>query len=155
MKANPGFQHESRNSKACALMKPRVLVVDDDIEFAALIRFNLGQEGIESLAVHNGVHALRAAREELPDVILLDLMLPDLDGLSVCEILNSQPVTRDIPILILSALDQSWAKRHKRKTRFNRFFTKPVDLKVLRESVCTAAWDHLMEARSRLARNGL
>src|SRR4051794_11035883 len=91
------------------------------------------------------------ARTELPDVILLDLMLPDLDGLSVCEILNSNPLTRDIPILILSALDQSWAETHKRKARFARFFTKPVDLKVLRESVCTTAWEHLVQARSRLA----
>lgn len=132
-------------------MKPKVLVVDDDIEFAALIRFNLGQEGFESLAVHTGVHALRAARAELLDVIVLDVMLPDLDGLSVCEILNSNPRTRDIPILILSALDESWAETHKRKARFTRFFTKPVDLKVLRQSVCTAAWDHLLRSSTQPA----
>jgi DNA-binding response OmpR family regulator len=136
-------------------MKPKVLVVDDDLEFAALIKFNLAQEGFESLAVHTGVHALRAARAELPDVILMDVMLPDLDGLSVCEILNSAPLTRDIPILILSALDESWAETRTRRARFARFFTKPVDLKVLRESVCTAAWDHLVHSRSRLAENGL
>jgi len=120
-------------------MKPRVLVVDDDIEFAQLLRFSLDQDGCESLLVHNGVHALRIARAELPDVILVDLMLPDLDGLSVCEILNSQPSTRDIPVIIVSALNQSWIETRKSKARFVRFFTKPVDLRVLRETVRTAA----------------
>jgi len=136
-------------------MKPRVLVVDDDIEFAELIKFNLTQEGCESFAVHTGIHALRAARAELPDVILMDVMLPDLDGLSVCEILNSQALTRDIPILMLTALDQSWTETRKSKARFARFFTKPVDLKILRDSVRTVAWEHLVHARSRLAENGL
>src|SRR2546423_3443989 len=89
-------------------MKPRVLVVDDDIEFAQLLRFSSDQDGCESLLVHNVAHALRIARAELPDVILIDLMLPDLDGLSVCEILNSQPSTRNIPVIIVSALNQSW-----------------------------------------------
>src|SRR5882762_177649 len=120
-------------------MKPRVLVVDDDIEFAQLLRFSLDQDGCESLLVHNGVHALRIARAELPDVILVDLMLPDLDGLSVCEILNSHPSTRDIPVIIVSALNQSWIETRKSKARFARFFTKPVDLKLLRETVRTAA----------------
>ncbi len=120
-------------------MKPRILVVDDDIEYAQLLKFTLDQEGCESLLVHNGVHALRMARAELPDVILVDIMLPDLDGLSVCEILNSQPSTRDIPVIIVSALNQSWIETRKSKARFARFFTKPVDLKLLRETVRTAA----------------
>jgi CheY-like chemotaxis protein len=116
-------------------MRPRVLVVDDDTEYAQLLKFNLELDGCESLVVHNGVHALRTARAHLPDVILVDVMLPDLDGLSVCEILNSQPSTRDIPVIIVSALNQSWVETRKSKARFTRFFTKPVDLKLLRETV--------------------
>ena len=116
-------------------MKPKVLVVDDDVEYAQLLKFNLDLEGCESLVVHNGVHALRIARAQLPDVILVDVMLPDLDGLSVCEILNSQPSTRDIPVIIVSALNQSWVETRRSKARFTRFFTKPVDLKLLRETV--------------------
>jgi CheY-like chemotaxis protein len=131
-------------------MKPRVLVVDDDREFAQLIQFNLGQEGCESLAAHTGVNALRVARAESPDVILMDLMLPDMDGLSVCEILNSQPSTQDIPVFILSALNESWTQTRKSKARFVRFFTKPVDLKLLRESVRTAARERLEQVRSRM-----
>jgi CheY-like chemotaxis protein len=128
-------------------MRPRVLVVDDDVEYAQLLRFNLELDGCESLVVHNGVHALRTARAQLPDVILVDVMLPDLDGLSVCEILNSQPSTRDIPVIIVSALNQSWVATRKSKARFTRFFTKPVDLKILRETV-RAAIRMALEANS-------
>jgi two-component system alkaline phosphatase synthesis response regulator PhoP len=136
-------------------MKPRVLVVDDDVEFTQLIEFNLAQEGCESFAAHTGVHALRMAKAQLPDVILLDVMLPDLNGLAVCEILNSQAKTSDIPILILSSLNQSWAKTTRSKARFVRFFTKPVNLKFLCQTVQAAAWDHLVKSRSHLAEKGL
>ncbi len=132
-------------------MKPRVLVVDDDLEFVQLIEFNLKQAGYDSLMACSGVQALRIARAELPDVILMDVMLPDLDGLSVCEILNSQPSTREIPVVILTALDQSWTETRKSKARYARFFTKPVDLKALRETVRQAANQRQAPARARLA----
>ena len=119
-------------------MKPRILVVDDDTEFAELLRFNLEQAGYESLVAHNGVHGLRVARAKLPEAIILDLMLPDLDGLSVCEILNKQPSTWHIPIIVVSALNESWPRTRKSNARFAQFFTKPVDLKVLRASVKAA-----------------
>jgi CheY-like chemotaxis protein len=82
---------------------------------------------------------LRVARAKLPDVILIDVMLPDLDGLAVCEILNRQPSTRDIPVIIVSALNESWTQTRKSSARFVRFFTKPVDLKLLRAAVRAAA----------------
>ena len=119
-------------------MKPKVLVVDDDTEFAELLCFNLDEAGCESMVAHNGVHGLRLARAKLPDVILLDLMLPDLDGLSVCEILNKQPSTWHIPVIIVSALNESWLQTRKSGARFHQFFTEPVDLKVLRASVKAA-----------------
>jgi two-component system alkaline phosphatase synthesis response regulator PhoP len=132
-------------------MKPKVLVVDDDIDYAQLIAYNLERQGCETVPVHNGVQALRMARAELPDVILLDLMLPDLDGLSVCEILQAQPSTRDIPVLVVSALDESWAETRKTKARAMRYFTKPVDLKMLAESVHAACEKRQVMIRSRLA----
>jgi CheY-like chemotaxis protein len=90
-------------------MKAKVLVVDDDQEFVQLIEFNLERHGCEIFTATNGVQALHMARSALPDVILLDLMLPDMDGFSVCEILHAQPSTREIPVIILSGLDWSWA----------------------------------------------
>lgn len=133
-------------------MKPKVLVVDDDIDYARLLAFNLERQGCEALPVHNGVQALRVARTELPDVILLDLMLPDLDGLSVCEILQTQPSTRDIPVFIVSALDQSWAECRKSKAKATQYFTKPVDLKVLAEKVRATSEERRALIHSRLAK---
>ncbi len=132
-------------------MKPKVLVVDDDVDYARLIAYNLERQGCETFPVHNGVEALRLARTELPDVILLDVMLPDLDGLSVCEILQTQPSTRDIPVLILSALDQSWADCRKSKAKPAHYFTKPVDLKVLAEKVCAASEERRASIHSHSA----
>jgi DNA-binding response OmpR family regulator len=109
-------------------MKPKVLVVDDDQEFVQLLEFNLEREGCEIFTAANAVQALHMARSALPDVILLDLMLPDMDGFSVCEILHSQPSTREIPVIVLSGLDWSWASTRKNKARITQYFKKPVEL---------------------------
>src|SRR6266850_534771 len=109
-------------------MKAKVLVVDDDQEFVKLLEFNLEREGCEIYTATNAVQALHLARSTLPDVILLDLMLPDMDGFSVCEILHSQPSTREIPVIVLSGLDWSWANTRKNKARIAQYFKKPVEL---------------------------
>jgi len=116
-------------------MKRKILIVDDDVEFAQLLEFNLERQGCETRIAYQGMEGLRLARTESPDLILLDLMLPDLGGLSVCEILQNQPSTRDIPIFILSALDQKWAESKSGKAKFARFFRKPVDQKLLSETI--------------------
>jgi len=120
-------------------VKPKVLAVDDDAEFAELIRYNLAKQGCEILVAFNGLQALYLARATQPDVILLDVMLPDLDGLSVCQILRAQPSTRDIPVFILSALDETWAARRGSRAKFAKYFRKPVDLKLLSDSVRVAS----------------
>jgi CheY-like chemotaxis protein len=68
-------------------------------------------------------------------VILLDILLPDLDGLSICEILHSQPSTREIPVFMISALNQSYAFTRNHKASFDLFFTKPVDFAILGSSI--------------------
>ena len=116
-------------------MKPKVLMVDDDPEFTELIHYNLKQRGWEILIANTGLQGLQIARAESPDVILLDVMLPDLDGLSVCHILNSQPSTREIPVFIVSALDETWAGTRKSAARITYFFRKPISLTLLAERV--------------------
>jgi CheY-like chemotaxis protein len=120
-------------------MKPKVLVVDDDQEFLQLLEFNLEREGCEIFTATNGMQALHTARSALPDVILLDLMLPDVDGFSVCEILHAQPSTREIPVIVLSGLDWSWAGSRKSKAPIAQYFKKPVELKSVIQGVRTAA----------------
>jgi DNA-binding response OmpR family regulator len=127
-------------------MKPKVLVVDDDPEFAELLRYQLELQGCEIVVASNGVEALSLARSQLPDVILLDLMLPDLDGFSVCQILQAQPSTKGIPVFIVSALDEPWGGQRGCKARFSKYFKKPVDLRTLGQSVRTS-WEESNELR--------
>src|SRR5437868_15121305 len=110
-------------------MKPRVLVVDDESDFIELLKYNLGSQGFDILTAINGMEALNAARRELPDVVLVDLMLPDIDGFSVCEILRSQPSTSKVPIIVVSALDGDYVKSRGLQTGVAGCFKKPVDMK--------------------------
>jgi two-component system, OmpR family, alkaline phosphatase synthesis response regulator PhoP len=81
----------------------RVLVVDDEEDLLELVRYNLSKEGFQVHCVASGEEAIHVARSLLPDVILLDLMLPMVDGLGVCKILKSSPQTQHIPIVMLTA----------------------------------------------------
>jgi DNA-binding response OmpR family regulator len=131
-------------------MKPKVLVIDDDPEFSELLNYNLKQRGWDILTAQTGLQGLRLARSGLPDVILLDVMMPDLDGLSVCQILNSQPSTSDVPVFIVSALDETWAGATKSRARFSWFIRKPVSLAVLAERVQDAFTERQSEIQRRL-----
>jgi DNA-binding response OmpR family regulator len=112
-------------------MKPKVLLVDDETDFVQLTEYNLSRQGFEVFTAFNGVEALHQARRVLPDVILLDLMLPDIDGASVCEILRSQPSTADVPVIVVSALDGTVIRGRSIEAGVSSYFRKPVDLKAL------------------------
>ena len=83
--------------------KERILVVDDEEDILELVRYNLSKDGYTVTCVSSGEEGIRKAQEERPDLVLLDLMLPGVDGLDVCKILKSEPNTKDIPIIMLSA----------------------------------------------------
>ena len=83
--------------------KPRVLVVDDEPDAVELVSVNLKAAGLDVVAAADGEEALRKAREIIPDAIILDLMLPEVDGLEVCKILRRDAVTATIPIIMLTA----------------------------------------------------
>jgi len=80
-----------------------VLVVDDEEDLLELVRYNLTREGYRVTCVGTGEDALKAARKQPPDLIVLDLMLPAVDGLEVCRRLKGDSKTRDIPIIMLTA----------------------------------------------------
>jgi two-component system alkaline phosphatase synthesis response regulator PhoP len=83
--------------------KQKVLVVDDEEDILELVRYNLIKEGYQVVCVTSGELALKEAKEGSPDLILLDLMLPGVDGLDVCRHLKSDPLTNIIPIIMLTA----------------------------------------------------
>lgn len=80
-----------------------ILAVDDEVELAALVRYHLVRAGHRVTLAANGWEAIESVRRDPPDLILLDLMLPDLDGFGVCEILRQEPATATIPVIIISA----------------------------------------------------
>ena len=81
----------------------RLLVVEDENDIRQLLRFNLEREGYAVLEADNGLDGLRTASLELPDLVVLDLMLPGLDGCEVCRRLKAQTATADTPVLMLTA----------------------------------------------------
>ena len=82
------------------MAEKKVLVVDDDTKTVGLVKLYLDRDGYQVLTAYNGVDALRLAREGYPDLIVLDLMLPDIDGLEVCRTLRRES---DVPIIMLTA----------------------------------------------------
>jgi DNA-binding response OmpR family regulator len=82
---------------------PKILVVDDEPDAVELVEFNLKAHGYEVVTAADGAEALHKARQGLPDLILLDLMLPEVDGLDVCKLLRRDQATSGIPIIMLTA----------------------------------------------------
>jgi CheY-like chemotaxis protein len=79
-------------------MNKKILVVEDEAEMVELLSFNLKKAGFLVGTATNGIEALKKARSLLPDLVLLDLMLPELDGFAVCEILRHDPKRRRFPL---------------------------------------------------------
>ena len=82
---------------------PRILVVDDEPDAVELVEFNLTAAGFTVATAADGAQAVRSAHEQPPDLIVLDVMLPELDGLEVCKLLRRDPATARVPILMLTA----------------------------------------------------
>jgi len=116
-------------------MPTRILAVDDEPEITDLIRYHLTRAGYEVDTAANGWEALAAIQRHRPDLMLLDLMLPDLDGFDVCEILRREAATATIPIVIISA----WASPDSRNLGLELgaldYITKPFSPRVLVERV--------------------
>lgn len=84
-------------------MKPKILVVDDEPDALEVLGFKLGEAGYSPLFATDGLQALAVVRSERPDLVLLDVMMPELDGLEVCKILRRDAATAAIPIIMLTA----------------------------------------------------
>ena len=90
-----------------AHMSRRVLYIEDEPEMIDLVRLILGRKGIEVIGATGGREGLDAVRKELPDLVLLDLMMPDMDGWEVYQQMKAGEPTRDIPVIVVTAKAQS------------------------------------------------
>ena len=95
--------YEKRNILREMVKIPKILVVDDEENIRALVRFNLEKAGYQIMEASNGKNALEIIAEDRPDLIILDLMLPVIDGLDVCRKLKGSLITSAIPIIMLTA----------------------------------------------------
>ncbi|HIM12137.1 TPA: response regulator [Candidatus Poribacteria bacterium] len=88
-------------------MAEKILAVDDEIDILQLVEMTLTSDGFEVITASNGIEALEQAKVHMPDLILLDLMMPEMDGFEVIKHLKQTPEMRDIPVIMLTARAQT------------------------------------------------
>lgn len=113
----------------------RILIVDDEPDLVETLRFPLEMEGYQVLVAENGEMGLTLARKERPDLIILDLMLPKLDGYKVCRLLKFDERFKKIPVLMVTAKTQEKDRLLGKETGADEYITKPFDIEQLLEKV--------------------
>ncbi len=111
--------------------RPRILVVDDEADLVAVLRMGLENDGFEVIEASDGEQGLQLAREARPDLVLLDLMLPKLDGYKVCRALKFDERYKHLPILILSARSGEADRRLAQEMGADGFVAKPYEMSEL------------------------
>src|SRR5262245_29035076 len=111
--------------------KPLILIVEDEQDGATLIEFHLNRRGYETIISPNGRVALNALLAGKPDLVILDLLLPELNGYEVCRLAKDAPASQHIPILMLTALDTAETKVKAFKLGADDYMTKPFEMREL------------------------
>lgn len=107
------------------MSKGKILVVDDEINITQILQFSIGAEGYEVITAQNGEEAIDKARREQPDLIILDIMMPRIDGYEACRILKANPMTKNIPVVLLTAKGRDIDKRLGREVGAIDYIVKP------------------------------
>jgi len=113
----------------------RILIVDDEVDNRELLQIVLKWEGFVTRTADDGEEALRSAEADPPDLILVDLMMPGIDGCQLTAALKQDPKTRDIPVIMLSAMTDCATRKHALSTGADAYITKPIDRSELCEQV--------------------
>ncbi len=112
-------------------MRHRILLVDDEADILEFVRYNLVRAGFEVFTAANGVEALRLAAEHRPHLILLDVMMPEMDGIETCRRLREEATLRDTMVVFLSALGAEENQLAGYGVGADDYITKPIQMKVL------------------------
>lgn len=113
----------------------KVLIVDDEQDIVETLKFLLETEGIECLTAFDGEDALNKAKNEYPDLIILDVMLPKINGYKVCRLLKFDSKYKRIPILMVTARSQEEDKAIGEETGADEYITKPFNIEDVVNSV--------------------
>src|SRR5262245_15236649 len=108
-------------------MSAKILIVDDEPSLLRLTGFGLEIEGYQVITAETGFDALKMVQTQSPDLVILDVMLPDMSGIEVCEGIRANPETADLPVIMLSARVQVADRIRGIKAGADEYVTKPVD----------------------------
>jgi DNA-binding response OmpR family regulator len=117
------------------MSKGQILIVEDDRSLAEVLDYNLRQDGYQTLVANDGQDGLRQAKLRTPDLVVLDLMLPMVDGLEICRRLRADPVTRNILVLMLTAKSEETDEVVGFSVGTDDYVAKPFSVKVLLERI--------------------
>ena len=117
------------------MAKGKILVVDDEIYIVHILDFSLGIEGYEVMTALDGEAALAKVAQDKPDLIVLDIMMPKLDGYETCKALKSNPETKDIPVILLSAKGRNVDQKVGFEVGADDYITKPFSPRKLVERI--------------------
>jgi two-component system alkaline phosphatase synthesis response regulator PhoP len=120
-----------------SMSNPKILIVDDDHDLVQSVSEALDFAGYQVAAAYNGVEAIEQARLQRPTVIILDIMMPLMDGYHACQILKSDPDTRDIPILMLTSKGQTSDRIQGFEAGVDQYLTKPFDVAELKARIAS------------------
>jgi len=112
-------------------MKRKILVVDDEVAIVRVLKDRLEMEGFEVLTAYDGSEGVEIARKEQPDLIIMDITMPNMDGLNAAKLLRESPETAHIPIVMLTARGQESDEQAGYQAGAVRYFTKPFSTRQL------------------------
>jgi two-component system phosphate regulon response regulator PhoB len=120
---------------AIPMAKPRILIIEDERGLTEVLTYNLQREGYDTIVAHDGLEGLRKAQTNPPDLIILDLMLPTMDGLEVCRQLRAGKQTARVPIVMLTAKGEETDQVVGFSVGADDYVTKPFSVKVLLQRI--------------------
>lgn len=134
-----------------------VLVVDDEQDLLDLIEYNLKKESFQVLRAENGLEGLALARQEKPDLILLDIMMPKMDGLQVCQEIRQDPEIEETPVIFLTAREDEMTEVEGLDRGADDYITKPISTRKLmsRIKAVLRRTDHPAEEVTRIEAHGI
>jgi two-component system, OmpR family, alkaline phosphatase synthesis response regulator PhoP len=131
----------------------KILIADDEPDILEIIQYNLHAEGFEVITAKNGNEAIEKAKKHLPDLVILDIMMPGKTGMEVCNVLRSQPIFKNTLIIFLTALNDESTEIKGLETGADDYLNKPISPKVLVSKV-NALFRRLTKDEVKILRHG-
>lgn len=109
----------------------KILLVDDEPDILEIVSYNLSNEGYQVITAENGIEAVKKAKKELPQLVILDVMMPEMDGIEACELIRKDPNLKDVVITFLTARGEDYSQLAGFDAGADDYITKPIKPKVL------------------------